>query len=71
MPQLGEGQYAIDEYRKLGEKVVESDIDRLVVVGKEAEPIGIRALELGMDRSKVYFCETGKEILRYVDGNLE
>jgi UDP-N-acetylmuramoyl-tripeptide--D-alanyl-D-alanine ligase len=62
IPRLGEGEYAVQEYAKLGEKAVETDVDLLVVVGAEATEIGRRALELGMDQDKVHFCETGAEL---------
>jgi UDP-N-acetylmuramoyl-tripeptide--D-alanyl-D-alanine ligase len=62
MPQLGNGDYAQREYAKIGEKVVETQVDFLIVVSDEAKEIGRKALELGMDSSKVYFCNTGTEI---------
>lgn len=62
MPQLGDSQFAVDEYRRMGEISVEAKVDLLFVVGEEAEPIGKRALELGMEKNKVYFCENGMEI---------
>ncbi|MGG1679386.1 Mur ligase family protein [Neobacillus sp. NRS-1170] len=62
MPQLGIGTYAEQEYAKMGEKAVETQVDILIVVGEEAKEIASRALELGMDPSKVYFCNTGTEI---------
>ncbi len=66
MPQLGEGQYAKQEYAKMGEKAVKTDVNLLVVVGEEAKEIGKRALKLGMDPSKVHFCETGTEIYEII-----
>lgn len=62
MPQLGNGTYAEQEYAKMGEKAMETQVDILIVVGDEAKEIGRRALELGMDPSKVYFSNTGTEI---------
>ncbi len=62
MPQLGDGDYARREYAKLGEKAVETGVDLLIVVGEEAREIGRKALELGMDPGKVYFCASGTEI---------
>jgi UDP-N-acetylmuramoyl-tripeptide--D-alanyl-D-alanine ligase len=62
MPQLGEGQYANQEYAKLGKKAVETNVDLLIVAGDEAKEIGRRAVELGMNKNKVHFCETGTEI---------
>lgn len=64
MPQLGDGQYANQEYAKMGEKAKETNVDLLIVVGDEAKEIGRRALELGMDKNKVHFCETGTEIYK-------
>jgi UDP-N-acetylmuramoyl-tripeptide--D-alanyl-D-alanine ligase len=62
MPQLGEGEYAIQQYAKLGEKVVETQVDLLCIVGEEAKGIGLKALELGMDPSKIYDAASGTEI---------
>jgi UDP-N-acetylmuramoyl-tripeptide--D-alanyl-D-alanine ligase len=62
MPQLGDGEYARQEYAKMGEKVIETQVDFLIVVGDEAKEIGRKALELGMDPSKVYFSNSGTEI---------
>lgn len=62
MPQLGEGGYAQREYAKIGEKVIETQIDLLFIVGEQAKGIGKKSLELGMDPGKVYFCNDGMEI---------
>ncbi|KYD18391.1 UDP-N-acetylmuramoylalanyl-D-glutamyl-2,6-diaminopimelate--D-alanyl-D-alanine ligase [Parageobacillus caldoxylosilyticus] len=42
--------------------MVETQVDYLFVVGDEAKEIGRKALELGMDPSKVYFSNSGTEI---------
>lgn len=62
MPQLGEGIFAEQEYSKIGEKAVEAQVDILIVVGEEAQGIGRKALEMGMDQSKVYFSNNPIEI---------
>lgn len=62
MPQLGESEYAKQQYAKIGEKVVETKVDLLFVVNDEAQEIGRKALELGMNPSKVYFCDTEAKI---------
>nr|WP_295969691.1 Mur ligase family protein [uncultured Bacillus sp.] len=62
MPQLGENQFAIEEYRKIGELALQSGVDELIVVGIEAESIGKSALNLGMNPAKVFFCCNGTEI---------
>lgn len=61
MPQLGDGEYAKQEYSKMGEKVVDVQVDLLILIGDEAKEIGRRAIELGMDSSKVFFTTTGTE----------
>jgi UDP-N-acetylmuramoyl-tripeptide--D-alanyl-D-alanine ligase len=66
MPRLGEGVYADQEYAKMGEKAFDTDVDLLVVVGKEAREIGNKALQLGMDPDKVHFCETSDEIYNII-----
>lgn len=66
MPQLGDGDYAQGEYAKLGEQVVAAQVDLLIVVSDEAQEIGKKAIELGMDPSKVYFCNTPLEIYQII-----
>jgi UDP-N-acetylmuramoyl-tripeptide--D-alanyl-D-alanine ligase len=66
MPQLGSGDYAKQEYEKIGEKVLETHVDLLFVVGDEAKAIGEKALQLGMNPSSVFFCKTGFEIYEQV-----
>ncbi|RBW69445.1 Mur ligase family protein [Bacillus taeanensis] len=66
MPQLGNGEYAKQEYEKIGEKVIATNVDLLFVVGDEAKAIGEKALQLGMNRSKVFFCRTGLETYQHV-----
>ncbi|MFB6465575.1 Mur ligase family protein [Cytobacillus sp. Hz8] len=70
MPQLGDSHYAVEQYQKIGEKAVETGVDWLIVVGDEAKPIGHRALELGMDKNKVYFCEEGMDIYEIIKDQL-
>lgn len=62
MPQLGDGFFAEQEYSKMGEKVVEAQVDILIVVGEEAQEVGRKALEMGMDQSKVFFSNNPIEI---------
>ena len=62
MPQLGASEYATQQYRKIGAKAIETKVDQLFVIGEEAQEIGKEAIKLGMDLSKVYFCNTGMEI---------
>lgn len=62
MPQLGENEFAIQEYRKLGKVAAETGLDQLYIIGKEAEHIGEGAMEAGMNAEKVHFCTTGTEL---------
>jgi len=62
MPQLGDSEYAEEQYARMGEKVVETGVDLLFVVGQEAMEIGRKALQLSMDPIKVHFCNSGTEI---------
>lgn len=66
MPQLGESEFASQQYARMGEKVVETQVDYLFVVGDEARGIGMKALELGMDPTKVHFCNSGSEIYQHL-----
>ncbi|MGG1675523.1 Mur ligase family protein [Neobacillus sp. NRS-1170] len=67
MPQLGESKYALEQYARMGEKAVETNLDHLVIVGDETAEIGRKALEIGMDPSKVHFCKNGIEIYQLIE----
>lgn len=71
MPQLGEGPYASEQYREMGKKAVETNVDLLIVVGEKAEEIGDAALKFGMDPKKVHFCQTGDEIYEIVQPHIK
>lgn len=71
MPRLGEGEHADKEYAKVGEKAVEANPDLLIVVGSEAKEIRRRALELGMDGRKVYYCEDGSQLYKILFPHLK
>jgi len=62
MPQLGDSDFANQQYRKMGEKVLENGIDLLIVIGEEAKEIGRRAIEKGMQPSNVMFYHTGEQV---------
>nr|WP_206529610.1 UDP-N-acetylmuramoyl-tripeptide--D-alanyl-D-alanine ligase [Brevibacillus sp. SYP-B805] len=71
MPQLGESEYAQEQYAKMGEKAVATNVDLLIVVGQEAEEIGLSALRQGMNEQCVYFCETGSQIYKILEPHLD
>jgi UDP-N-acetylmuramoyl-tripeptide--D-alanyl-D-alanine ligase len=62
MPCIGESEYAEKQYVKMGKKVVDTGLDLLIVIGEKATTIGTAALELGMDKNKVYFSKDGSNI---------
>lgn len=64
MPRLGEGIYADEQYAKMGEAAIKHKTDVLIVVGEEAKEIGRKALELGMDSSRVFFTDDGTELMK-------
>jgi UDP-N-acetylmuramoyl-tripeptide--D-alanyl-D-alanine ligase len=59
MPQLGEN--GTEEYDSMAEKVLGEGVDQLVVIG-EAQRIGRKAIQLGMNKQRVHFCESGEEV---------
>lgn len=71
MPQLGESEYSQEQYSKMGEKAVAINLDLLIVVGEEAEEIGISALRQGMNEQSVYFCESGSQIYDILEPYLD
>lgn len=61
MPELGVN--GRKEYAKIGE-FLQDKVDHLILVGKDTRLIGLRAIEVGMDPSRVHYCETGDEVYR-------
>jgi len=49
------GDFSKELHEKVGEEVAKNSIDILITVGKDAEYIGKKAEELGLD--EIYFCE--------------
>mgnify|MGYP001951606661 CR=1 FL=1 len=62
MPQLGDGQHAIELYEKMGKKAADTKVDLLIVADDRAWEIGKGALKHGMNPAKVHFCEDGDEV---------
>lgn len=71
MPQLGKGVYADEQYREMGQKAVDTQVDLLIVVGEKARVIGKTALKLGMAANQVHFCETGNEVFQILQPHLQ
>ena len=55
------GDFSKQMHKKIGEEVVKNKIDVLITVGKEAENILNKAIELGMDSKNVYHFENNEE----------
>lgn len=55
------GKSSREYHYKIGEKVADIGIDRLIALGDGAREIGLGALEKGMDRDNVYFCKDSDE----------
>ncbi|WP_077212523.1 UDP-N-acetylmuramoyl-tripeptide--D-alanyl-D-alanine ligase [Bacillus dakarensis] len=55
----------------IGEKVVEAGIDVLVSIGDEAVEIGRKALNLGMNENKVFFCKDSSELMELLPNIVE
>lgn len=62
MSNLGTSSYAQEQYANMGNIVVETGVDLLVVIGEKPIQIGKKAIEFGMDDSKVYFIAQGNEV---------
>ncbi len=71
IPQLGQNQYATEQYARIGEKVKEAGVDILVVAGEKAAAIGLSALASGMGASKILFSSCGSEIYRFLLPHLD
>ncbi len=65
MPQLGAS--AMDEYRKIGDKVVSTGVDVLITLGEEAKQIGDSALARGFAKDKLFNCHTAAELFNVVE----
>ncbi|MBO8177836.1 MAG: UDP-N-acetylmuramoyl-tripeptide--D-alanyl-D-alanine ligase [Bacillus sp. (in: Bacteria)] len=66
MPQLGNQKYAMEQYARMGEKVVNTNVDHLIIVGDEAKEIGRVAMQQGMNTNNVHFCTDGKDVYETV-----
>jgi len=55
----------------IGEKVAETGIDKLVVIGDGAEAIGRGALQKGMKEDDVRFCRDTDETYAYLADNID
>lgn len=56
------GEEGFYEYSKIGEKVVETNVDILIIIENEAKEIANKALELGFNKNNIYYCKTADEL---------
>lgn len=62
MYNLGESKYAQEQYARMGKVAAEAGVDLLVIIGKIPLEIGKAAIKHGMDKRKVRFVSSGKDI---------
>jgi UDP-N-acetylmuramoyl-tripeptide--D-alanyl-D-alanine ligase len=60
------GRYTASEHKKVGELVCDLKIDILIAVGLRAETIAEKALELGMNKEKVFMFRKSEETIELV-----
>jgi UDP-N-acetylmuramoyl-tripeptide--D-alanyl-D-alanine ligase len=60
MPQLGNS--GVREYHNIAGKIPKLKLYSLILIGDQAAEIGKKAIELGFDKSKVFFCQSGSEL---------
>ena len=60
------GKFSKQMHDKIGEEVVKNQIDVLITVGKEAENISNRAVELGMSSNNVHHFNNNKDAADFI-----
>lgn len=68
MPQLGTAGFS--EYDRIGESVVQTGVDFLIIIGNEAKRIGVKALERGLKTAQVRFCQDGADLYKALNPHL-
>nr|WP_275580325.1 UDP-N-acetylmuramoyl-tripeptide--D-alanyl-D-alanine ligase [Bacillus mesophilus] len=58
------GQYSVAEHEKVGELVVNYDVDVLITIGHQSKPVCRKAVEMGMDPSAVYTINDKNSLLK-------
>ena len=61
------GEYSKQLHEKVGKAVVENNIDVLICSGENAKSIVEKAIELGMNKNKVYYFEDKEKIITFLD----
>lgn len=60
------GNFSKEMHEKIGEEVVKNKIDVLITVGKEAENISNRVIELGKSKDDVYHLGNNEEAVKII-----
>lgn len=64
------GDYTNDLHTKLGDVIIDNKIDILVTIGESSKLIGNRAIELGMDKDRVFSFEKENDSYIFLDNLL-
>ncbi len=65
------GKFTLQEHAKIGEIIVREEIDILIAVDDESKHTGMKALEMNMNPSNVYFCDHPEVFYRSVKNVLD
>jgi len=65
------GQYSEEEHRRVGQHIVEREIDVLVTAGERVHDIAMAAIDFGMDKDKVHEFKNSVEAGRWLDANIQ
>ena len=60
------GEFSKQMHEKIGEEVIKNKINTLITVGKEAENISNKAIELGMDKKNIYHFTNNEDAIRKI-----
>ena len=64
------GDYTNDLHTKLGDVIIDNKIDILVTIGESSKLIGNRAIELGMNKDRVFSFEKENDSYIFLDNLL-
>ena len=64
------GEYSKYLHKKVGKEVVDNNIDILITLGEEAKSIAQKALELGMEKDKIFIYKTPEEVIEKLTNTL-
>jgi len=55
------GRFSMELHTKVGREIAEQKVNILITVGKEAEYIAKEAINMGMDKEKIYICDCNEK----------